>query len=115
MSVRDSFATNGRGPMATAIAELRPARFELTTDLSAASGGWTAWLRAAANRMKHSVKRAMEMPSFARRIAPFRAVEAAIGTKCSASFRYDESGTTCTASGGCSGRAELALYLQQRQ
>src|ERR1019366_219340 len=52
MSVRDSFATNGRGPMAVAIAELRPARFELTTDLSAASGGWTAWLRAAANRMK---------------------------------------------------------------
>src|ERR1039458_9236211 len=115
MSLRDSFATNGRGPLAVAIGALRPARFELTNGLSSVDAGGLAWLRAAANRMKHSVKRAIKKPSFARRIAPFRAVGAAIGTKCSASFRYDESGTTCTASGGCSGRAKLALYLQQRQ
>src|ERR1039458_9882951 len=111
MSCGDSAATNGRCPLSVAIGELRPARFGLMTGLSGVAGDWLAWPRAAASRMKHSAKRAINKPSFARRIAPFRAVEAAIGTNCSASFRYDESGTTGTASGGCSGRAELALYI----
>src|ERR1039457_4866729 len=99
MSRGDSVATNDRCPLTVAIAELSPARFELMTELSGVAGGGLAWPRAAASRMKHSVKRAMEKPSFALIIAPFRAVEAAIGTNCSASFRYDESGTTNTALG----------------
>src|SRR5664279_5797777 len=99
MSCGDSVSTNDRGPLAIAIGESRAARFELTTGLSSVAGGGLAWPRAAAIRMKHSVKRAINKPSFARRIAPFRVVEAAIGTNCTARFRYDESGTTGTASG----------------
>jgi hypothetical protein len=99
MSCGDSVATDDRGPLTIAIGESKAARFELTTGLSSVAGGGLAWPRAAASRMKHNVKRAINKPSFARRIAPFRTVEAAIGTNCTASFRYDESGRTITSLG----------------
>src|ERR1039458_7820776 len=99
MSRGDSLSTNDRSPLTVAIGESKAARFGLTAGLSSVAGGGLAWPRAAASRMKHSVKRAIKKPSFARIIAPFRAVEAAIGTNCSASLRYDESGRTNTALG----------------
>src|SRR5664280_2507674 len=113
MSFGDAVAANGTCPLAAAICEPRTARFDVGTDLSRLAGGWVAWPRAAANRMKHSVKRAMEKPSFARMIAPFRAVESVFGTKRLASSGYDESGTTRTSSGGCSGGPEMAICIQQ--